>query len=62
MIAEYADLYGILMAPHGTVTGYSLAALVRCAQRCRTTTSPSVSIGNPTWWYDIVEGARPDCH
>lgn len=57
-IAEYADLHGILMAPHGTGNGVlGLAALVQVSS-----TMPSNYIafeyptGNPAWWYDIVEG------
>ena len=57
-IAEYADLHGILMAPHGTGDGLlGLAALVQVAA-----TMPQNYIafeyptGKPDWWYDIVEG------
>lgn len=57
-VAEYADLHGILMAPHGTGDGLlGLAALVQVAA-----TLPDNYIafeyptGNPAWWYDIVEG------
>lgn len=57
-IAEYADLHGILMAPHGTGDGVlGLAALVQVAA-----TMPQNYIafeyptGKPDWWYDIVEG------
>lgn len=57
-IAEYADLHGILMAPHGTGNGLlGLAALVQVAA-----TLPQNYIafeyptGNPEWWYDIVDG------
>jgi L-alanine-DL-glutamate epimerase-like enolase superfamily enzyme len=57
-IAEYADLHGILMAPHGTGDGLlGLAALVQVAA-----TLPENYIafeyptGDPAWWYDIVEG------
>jgi L-alanine-DL-glutamate epimerase-like enolase superfamily enzyme len=57
-VAEYADLHGILMAPHGTGNGVlGLAALVQVAA-----TLPDNYIafeyptGEPTWWYDIVEG------
>ena len=57
-VAEYADLHGILMAPHGTGDGLlGLAALV---QVCATLPSNYVAFeyptGNPEWWYDIVEG------
>jgi len=57
-VAEYADLHGVLMAPHGTGNGLlGLAALVQVAA-----TLPANYIafeyptGNPAWWYDIVEG------
>ncbi len=57
-IAEYADLHGILMAPHGTGDGLlGLAALVQLAA-----TLPDnyiafeYPVGRPGWWYDIVEG------
>jgi len=57
-VAEYADLHGALMAPHGTGNGLlGLAALVQVAA-----TLPANYIafeyptGNPAWWYDIVEG------
>jgi L-alanine-DL-glutamate epimerase-like enolase superfamily enzyme len=57
-VAEYADLHGILMAPHGTGDGViGLAALVQVAA-----TLPQNYIafeyptGRPEWWYDIVTG------
>ncbi len=57
-VAEYADLHGILMAPHGTGDGLiGLAALVQVAA-----TLPAnyiafeYPVGQPGWWYDIVEG------
>ncbi len=57
-VAEYADLHGILMAPHGTLDGLlGLAALVQVSA-----TMPQNYIafeyptGDPEWWYDIVEG------
>ncbi|MGC9520317.1 MAG: mandelate racemase/muconate lactonizing enzyme family protein [Anaerolineae bacterium] len=57
-VAEYADLHGILMAPHGTGDGLiGLAALVQVAA-----TLPAnyiafeYPVGKPDWWYDIVEG------
>jgi L-alanine-DL-glutamate epimerase-like enolase superfamily enzyme len=57
-IAEYADLHGILMAPHGTGNGLlGLAALVQVSA-----TLPHNFIafecpkGDPAWWYDIVDG------
>ena len=57
-VAEYADLHGILMAPHGTGDGLlGLAALVQVAA-----TLPAnyiafeYPVGRPEWWYDIVTG------
>lgn len=57
-IAEYADLHGILMAPHGTGDGVlGLAALVQvCATLPHNYIAFEYPIGNPSWWYDIVEG------
>jgi L-alanine-DL-glutamate epimerase-like enolase superfamily enzyme len=57
-IAEYADLHGIMMAPHGTANGLlGLAALIQVSS-----TLPNNFIafeyttGDPEWWNDIVEG------
>ncbi|MBN4064245.1 mandelate racemase/muconate lactonizing enzyme family protein [Dehalococcoides mccartyi] len=57
-IAEYADLHGILFAPHGTVDGpIGLAAHVHLAA-----TLPENYIAfelpnrEPKWWYDILDG------
>lgn len=57
-VAEYADLHGILMAPHGTLDGViGLAALVQVSA-----TLPDNYIafeyptGQPAWWYDIIDG------
>ncbi|WGF88432.1 mandelate racemase/muconate lactonizing enzyme family protein [Marinivivus vitaminiproducens] len=57
-VAEFADLHGILMAPHGTGNGLlGLAALVQVSA-----TLPHNYIafecpkGDPEWWYDIVDG------
>ena len=57
-IAEYADLHGILMAPHGTGDGLlGLAALVQvCATMPHNFVAFEYPIGDPPWWYDIVEG------
>ena len=57
-VAEYADLHGILMAPHGTADGLiGLAALV---QVCATLPSNYIAFeyptGKPEWWVDIVDG------
>jgi len=57
-VAEYADLHGILIAPHGVCNGLiGLAALVQVSA-----TLPldyiafEYPIGDPGWWYEIVEG------
>jgi L-alanine-DL-glutamate epimerase-like enolase superfamily enzyme len=57
-IAEYADLHGIMMAPHGTANGLlGLAALIQVSA-----TLPNnflafeYTTGDPAWWYDIVDG------
>jgi len=57
-IAEYADLHGILMAPHGTGDGVlGLAALVQvCATLPQNFIAFEYPVGKPDWWYDIVEG------
>ena len=57
-IAEYADLHGILMAPHGTLDGLlGLAALVQVGATMPTNyIAFEYPTGNPEWWYDIVEG------
>jgi L-alanine-DL-glutamate epimerase-like enolase superfamily enzyme len=57
-IAEYADLHGILMAPHGTGDGVlGLAALVQvCATLPQNYIAFEYPIGKPDWWYDILEG------
>ena len=57
-IAEYADLHGILMAPHGTGNGLlGLAALVQvCAALPHNFIAFEYPVGKPAWWYDIVDG------
>jgi len=57
-VAEYADLHGILIAPHGTGDGLlGLAALVQvCATLPENYIAFEYPIGNPPWWYEIVEG------
>jgi len=57
-IAEYADMHGILMAPHGVIDGlFGLAAHVQVGA-----TLPDnfiafeYPIGKPDWWYSIVSG------
>ncbi|RME56484.1 MAG: mandelate racemase/muconate lactonizing enzyme family protein, partial [Caldilineae bacterium] len=57
-IAEYADLHGVLMAPHGTGDGLiGLAALVQVAATLpENYIAFEYPVGKPDWWYDIVEG------
>jgi len=57
-VAEYADLHGVLMAPHGTGNGLlGLAALVQvCATLPANYIAFEYPVGDPAWWYDIVEG------
>jgi L-alanine-DL-glutamate epimerase-like enolase superfamily enzyme len=57
-IAEYADLHGIMMAPHGIFDGLiGLAAHVHVAAAMPANyIAFECPIGNPSWWYDIVEG------
>jgi L-alanine-DL-glutamate epimerase-like enolase superfamily enzyme len=57
-ISEYADLHGILMAPHGTGDGLlGLAALVQvCATLPHNYIAFEYPVGKPSWWYDIVSG------
>ena len=57
-VAEYADLYGILMAPHGVIDGViGLAALVQvCATLPQNYIAFEYPVARPAWWYDIVTG------
>lgn len=57
-VAEYADLHGILIAPHGVLNGLiGLAALVQvCATLPQNFIAFEYPVGHPEWWYDIVEG------
>jgi L-alanine-DL-glutamate epimerase-like enolase superfamily enzyme len=57
-IAEYADLHGILMAPHGTGDGViGLAALVQvCATLPQNYIAFEYPVAKDPWWYDIVDG------
>ncbi|GAA5198075.1 mandelate racemase/muconate lactonizing enzyme family protein [Rugosimonospora acidiphila] len=57
-VAELADVYGVLIAPHGTLDGLiGLAALVQVSA-----TLPDnylafeYPVGRPDWWYDIITG------
>ena len=57
-VAEYADLHGILMAPHGTANGLiGLAALVQVAAALpENYIAFEYPVARPQWWYDILEG------
>lgn len=57
-IAEYADLHGIGMAPHGTANGLlGLAALIQvCATLPGNFIAFEYPIAVPEWWRDIVDG------
>jgi L-alanine-DL-glutamate epimerase-like enolase superfamily enzyme len=57
-IAEYADLHGVLMAPHGVGNGLlGLAALVQVAAALpQNYIAFEYPVGQPEWWYDIVDG------
>jgi L-alanine-DL-glutamate epimerase-like enolase superfamily enzyme len=57
-VAEYADLYGVLIAPHGTLDGLiGLAALVQvCATLPDNYLAFEYPVGRPDWWYDIITG------
>jgi L-alanine-DL-glutamate epimerase-like enolase superfamily enzyme len=57
-IAEYADLHGILVAPHGIFDGLiGLAAHVHLAAALpQNYIAFEYPVGQPEWWYDIVDG------
>ncbi len=57
-VAEYADLHGILMAPHGVFDGViGLAALVHAsAAMPHNFIAFEYPVARPAWWYDIVKG------
>lgn len=57
-VAEYADMHGILMAPHGTGDGLiGLAALIQVSAALpQNYIAFEYPVGRPEWWYDIVEG------
>ena len=57
-VAEYADLHGVLIAPHGTGNGLlGLAALVQVSATLpHNFIAFEYPIGDPAWWYDIVDG------
>src|SRR5579871_6222697 len=57
-VAEYADLHGILMAPHGVFDG--LIGLAGLVQVCATLPANFIAfeypVARPEWWYSIIEG------
>jgi L-alanine-DL-glutamate epimerase-like enolase superfamily enzyme len=57
-VAEYADMHGVLMAPHGVFDGLlGLAALVQvCATLPDNFVAFEYPVGHPDWWYEIVDG------
>ncbi len=57
-LAEYADLHGILVAPHGIFDGLiGLAALVQMgAALPQNYIAFEYPVGQPEWWYEIVDG------
>jgi L-alanine-DL-glutamate epimerase-like enolase superfamily enzyme len=57
-VTEYADLHGIMMAPHGVFDGLiGLAALVQvCATLPQNYIAFEYPIAKPEWWYEIIEG------
>jgi L-alanine-DL-glutamate epimerase-like enolase superfamily enzyme len=57
-VTEYADLHGIMIAPHGVFDGLiGLAALVQvCATLPQNYIAFEYPIAKPEWWYEIIEG------
>ncbi len=57
-IAEYADLHGILMAPHGTIDGViGLAAHVQVAAALpHNYIAFEYPFASESWWYEIIKG------
>ena len=57
-IAEYADMYGILMAPHGIFDGiFGVAAHVHVAAAMpHNFIGFEYPVAKEKWWYDVVEG------
>jgi L-alanine-DL-glutamate epimerase-like enolase superfamily enzyme len=57
-VAEYADLHGVQVAPHGIFNGvFGLAAHVQMAAALPDNfIAFEYPVGKPEWWYDIVEG------
>ncbi len=57
-IAEYAELHGVLIAPHGVADGLiGLAAHVHLAATLpRNYIALEYPAARPEWWHDIIEG------
>ncbi len=57
-VAEYADLHGILIAPHGVLDGLiGLAALVQVSATLpENYIAFEYPVARPEWWYGIVTG------
>jgi L-alanine-DL-glutamate epimerase-like enolase superfamily enzyme len=57
-VAEYADLHGVLMAPHGVADGLiGLAALVQVSATLpQNYIAFEYPVAHAAWWYDIVDG------
>jgi len=57
-VAEYADLHGILMAPHGIFDGLiGLAAHVQVAATLpQNFIAFEYPVARPEWWYEIIDG------
>jgi len=57
-VAEFADLYEVLVAPHGIFDGLiGLAALIQMSATLpKNYIAFEYPVGQPEWWYDIVEG------
>ncbi len=57
-VAEYADLHGILVAPHGIFDGLiGLAAHVQMAAALpQNYIAFEYPVGQPDWWYEIIDG------
>ena len=57
-IAEYADLHGIQMAPHGIFDGLigNAAQVQVAATMPQNFIAFEYAIASPEWWYEIIEG------
>jgi L-alanine-DL-glutamate epimerase-like enolase superfamily enzyme len=57
-IAEYADLHGIQMAPHGIYDGLigNAAQVQVAATMPQNYVAFEYSIASPEWWYNIIDG------